>query len=328
MKRLITCLFLVGCCLGLAVMAHAKSVTIKIGHGVPETASLHKGFVKFKEIVEAKSNGEMKVQIFPNQQLGGDRELIEALQLNNVSITAVSANNIAPFVPQFFVFDLFYLFGDAETAYKVLDAEVGKKLLSYLEPAGIKGLGQMENGFRNLTNSKRAVAKPEDLTGIKIRVAENPVQIAAWKSLGANPTPMAWGEIFTALQQRTLDGQETSLELIVSNRFYEAQKFLTVSEHLYMPFTLIASLDFYEALSPAHRAIIDDASAEVVAYQRAEAQKVAKSALETIAKSGVQVTVLTAEQKKAFRVKMAETYPLVRDRAGAICDELIKAAGQ
>ena len=328
MKRLIACLFFLGCCLSPAVAAHAKSVTIKIGHGVPETASLHKAFVKFKEIVEAKSSGEMRVQIFPNQQLGGDRELTEALQLNNVSITAVSANNLAPFVAEFFVFDLFYLFSDAETAYRVLDGEVGKKLLTFLEPVGIKGLGQMENGFRNLTNSKRAVSKPDDMNGVKIRVAENPVQISAWKSLGANPTPMAWGEIFTALQQKTLDGQETSLELIVANRFYEAQKFLTISEHLYSPFTLIASLDFYEGLSPEHRAIVDGAAAEIVPYQRGLAQEVAKNAVETIAKAGLEVTMLTPEQKKAFRDKMADSYPLVRDRAGAICDEILKAAGQ
>lgn len=297
--------------------------TIKIGHGVPETAALHKGFLKFKELVESRSNGDLKVEIYPNQQLGGDRELTEGLQMNNVDITAVSANNLAPFTPAFFVWDLFFLFDTPQDAYSFLDGPAGKKILSYLEPIGIKGLGYMENGFRCLTNSKRVVREIKDFDGIKMRVAENPVQIAAWKALGANPTPMAWGELFTALQQRTLDGQETSVELIYSQRFYEVQKCLTLTRHLYSPFAFIASLDFYNSLSDEHRKIIDDAVAETVPYQRGLAQQMEAEAIEKIRASGVEVVDVPADMKAEMRSMLSESAAMVKERAGDAYDVVV-----
>lgn len=302
---------------GLSSVALAE-VKIKIGHGVPENNSMHLGFLKFKELIEAKSNGEFVVDIFPNQQLGGDRELTEALMMNNVTLTAVSGNNLAPFAKEYFVTDLFFIAPDQAKARAIYDSEAGKKLLSSLEPLGIKGLGNMENGFRNLTNSKREVKTPEDLSGIKMRVPENPVQIAAWKSLGASPTPMAWSELFTALQQGTLDGQESTIESIYTMHFNEVQKFMSITRHHYTPYTVIASKDFYDGLTEAQRAVFDEAISEAIAYQREEAQRLETEYLEKIMQKGnLNVTVLTAEELAAFRGKLGDVNEMVKERCGA-----------
>lgn len=324
-SKFISILLAIGLVFSAVTASASDTLVIKVGHGVPETATLHKGFLKFKEVVETRSNGSMRVEIYPNQQLGGDRELTEGLQMNNVDITAVTANNLAPFTPKFFVWDLFFLFQDHEQAYEVLDGEAGKKLLSYLEPIGLKGLGYMENGFRCLTNSKRDVRSISDLGGIKMRVAENPVQICAWKALGANPTPMAWGELFTALQQHTLDGQETSVELIYSQRFYEVQKCLTLTRHIYSPFVFMASLDFYNDLNDEQRSIIDAAVAEAIPYQRTLARNMEAEAIDKIRAAGVTVVDVPADMRLKMRGMLADSAGMVQKRAGEAYDVLMSA---
>ncbi len=316
--KLIAASLLLTAALGLFSVATAGQVKVKIGHGIPENGSMHLGFVKFKELIEAKSKGEFAVEIYPNQQLGGDRELTEALQLNNVSLTAVSGNNLAPFAKQFFITDLFFIANTHERAQAIYDSPAGKKLLTYLEPIGIKGLGSMENGFRSLTNSKRVVKKPEDLAGIKMRVPENPIQIATWKALGASPTPMAWSELFTALQQGTLDGQECTVENVYIMHFNEVQKYWSMTRHHYTPYTVIASLDFYENLTPGQRKIFDECIAEAIVYQRQQAKRLESEYFEKIKATGTtQVTELTAEELAAFKAKLGDVNQQIRDRVGA-----------
>ena len=298
-------------------------VKVKIGHGLPESNSMHLGFLKFKELLEKKGGGEFVVDIYPNQQLGGDRELTEALMMNNVSLTAVSANNLAPFAKEFFVTDMLFIAPDHAKARAIYDSEAGKKLLSYLEPLGIKGLGNMENGFRCLTNSKRKVSSPSDLKGIKMRVPENPVQIAAWKALGASPTPMSWSEIFTALQQGTLDGQESTIESIYTMHFSEVQDHLSLTKHHYTPYTVIASLDFYNGLTPPQKKIFDEALAEAITFQRNEATRLEDEYLAKIKAGGkAEVTELTAEQLAVFRDKLGDVNLMVKKRCG---DEIYNA---
>ena len=302
--------------------------TVKIGHGVTETSALHLGFVKFKELAEEKSNGTLNILIYPNQQLGGDRELIEGLQFDSVDITAVSGTNLAPFAPEFFVFDVFFLFDDHAHADRTFDGPAGKKLLEYLEPIGIKGLGYMENGFRSLTNSRGPIEKLADMEGLKIRVAENPVQIAAWKALGFNPTPMAWGELFTGLQQKTVDGQETSIELIYTQRFYEAQTDLTISQHTYTPFVLMAAMNFWESLTPEQQQAIQEAADEAIPYQREQARKLEAEAIEAIKAAGVGVTTLSPEVKEEMKAKLEVANQLAKERAGEAYDVLVNGAAE
>ncbi len=317
MKKLLS-LFLVSSLVFGAAAIGAAELVIKAGHPTPETASLHKGFLKFKELIEAKSGGKIAVEIYPNQQVGGDREMIESLQMNNLSITSVSGTNVTSFAKQFSITDLFFVFDTHAKARAVYDSAAGKLLFSYLEPIGIKGVGVMENGFRNFTNSKRPVAKVEDLKGIKMRVAENPVQIAAWKALGASPTPMAWGELFTALQQGTLDGQEATIENIGVMHFDEVQKYLSITRHNYTPFVVLASKDFYDRLSAQQRAWFDESMAEAVLYQRDQAKANEDRQLATLKANGkIAITEFGAAELSEFRARCAEiNEKMVKERCG------------
>lgn len=306
--------------------AAAAKINIKASHGSPLDSAPDAGWKKFKEVVEARSNGDISVRIYPNNQLGSDRETTESVQLGNLHMACPSSSILAPFAKEVFVLDLFFLFKDRDMAYRVLDGEPGKKLLATLEKSRLKGLGYMENGFRNLSNSKRAIRTPDDIAGLKIRVMENPLHIAAWKALNANPTPMAFTELFTAMQQGTVDGQENPLELIFVQRFHEIQKHITMTGHVYTPYVVIINKPFFDSLSPEHQALIQEAMNEAIAAQRQKALELDEAARKAIAESGTEIVDLTAEEHAMFREKLMPIRDLVRERAGAeFTDMFLKA---
>lgn len=294
----------------------AEKVVIKVGHGNPENNAIHEGWVKFKEIVEEKSSGNIEVKIYPNGQLGGDRELIEALQMGNITMGSPSSAPLASFDKDFFVLDIPFMFKDRDAAYKALDGEAGKALLKTLESFNIKGLAFMENGFRNLTNSRNAVRTPEDLKGLKIRTMENEIHLSAWSKLGANPTPMAFGELFTALQQKTVDGQENPFELIYSVKFHEVQKYISKTQHIYSPYVIIINQDFYNNLSDENKAIIDESVVEATNYQRELAKTKDIESEEAIKAAGVEVIELSDAEKGMFKEKLTPLYDEVKEKAG------------
>ncbi len=297
--------------------AGSDVIKITIGHGVPETTAEQAGFLKFKELIEAESNGRFAVEIFPNQQLGGDRELTESVQLGNLTITGPSSAPLASFDNAFFVLDLPFLFADREEVYRVLDGEAGKKLLGTLDQYNLKGLGFMENGFRNVTNSRKEIKSPDDLKGLKIRTMENELHLAAWKQLGANPTPMAFGEVFTALQQKTVDGQENPFELIASNKFYEVQDYISATRHIYSPYVVVINKQFYEGLSESDQALINSTMKRAIDFQREEAKKAEGKSLEIILASGTKVTELSKAEIDLFREKLIPVRSKVKEKAGA-----------
>ena len=297
--------------------AGSEVIKITIGHGVPETTAEHAGFLKFKELIEAESNGRFAVEIFPNQQLGGDRELTESVQLGNLTITGPSSAPLASFDNAFFVLDLPFLFADREEVYRVLDGEAGKKLLVTLDQYNLKGLGFMENGFRNVTNSRKEIKSPDDLKGLKIRTMENELHLAAWKQLGANPTPMAFGEVFTALQQKTVDGQENPFELIASNKFYEVQDYISATRHIYSPYVVVINKQFYEGLSESDQALINSTMKRAIDFQREEAKKAEGKSLEIILASGTKVKELSKAEIDVFREKLIPVRSKVKEKAGA-----------
>ncbi len=268
--------------------------------------------------MEAKSDGAMKVEIYPNGQLGGDRELTESAQLGNVDLTAVSATNLAPFAKEFYVLDTFFMFDDRSHVYRVLEGEAGDAMLAPLQEKNLMGLGFWENGFRHLTNSKRPVESPDDMTGIKMRVAENPVQISAWKSVGAGPTPMAWGELFTALQQGTLDGQECTMENIVKMKFYEVQENISMTGHKYSPYVVIMNLDLFNSFTDQEKEWFLSALEEATEYQREVAKKLEVEGLQIVKDAGNTVVEVTPEAKAEFRSSMmGAVNDLVKEKAGA-----------
>jgi tripartite ATP-independent transporter DctP family solute receptor len=316
----ILCVFVVFAFLattGVDAALAAKKLEIRVGHGVPESNAMHQGWVKFKEVIEAESNGKMTVKIYPNQQLGGDRELIEAVQMGNLTMTAPSNSPLAAFDKEFFVLDIPFLFKDRADAYQMLDGNPGQTLLATLDNFNLKGLGYFENGFRNLTNSKNPVKSPADLDGLKLRTMENPVHLAAWKALGANPTPMAFGELFTALQQKTVDGQENPFELIHAAKFNEIQKYITKTQHIYTTYVMVINKNFYNKLSDENRAIVDKAAKAAVDYEREIAMKNDVDAEQKLVEFGNEIVELNDEQRNEFKEKLLPVADMVKEKASA-----------
>lgn len=291
-----------------------KKVVIKAGHGLTEVSAMHLGWVKFKELVEERSKGEIVCEIYPNQQLGGDRELTEGAQLGSVTITSPTSSPLAAFQKDFFVLDAPFLFVNRQEAFPALDGEFGQALLKKLESINLKGLAYWENGFRNITNSRNAVRTPDDVKGLKLRVMENAIHLAAWKALGANPTPMAFGELFTAMQQKTVDGQENPFGQIYDNKFYEVQPYITKSQHAYPPFVVIMNKEFWDDLSQAHKDIVTSAMKDATAYQRKVAEELDNKAADSLRALGREIIELTPDEIAQFRAKVAPVSAAIKER--------------
>ncbi|MDR1043768.1 MAG: TRAP transporter substrate-binding protein [Candidatus Adiutrix sp.] len=236
MKKLVVALL----CVMMLVLAAgpamaAAKYNIRFATAIEPDSHYANGMRKFKELAEQYSNGEIEVQLFYSGQLGGERDMVEALGMGMLEMTICSSAPLVNFSKDFMVFDLPFLVTDRDKAFAVLDGEVGQKILATMESKGVKSLGFWENGFRNITNSRRPIKNPDDLKGIKIRTMENPIHMDLFRTLGANPTPMAWGELFLALQQGTVDAQENPLIIIETSKYPEVQKYLTLSGHVYAP---------------------------------------------------------------------------------------------
>ncbi|AEE90343.1 TRAP dicarboxylate transporter, DctP subunit [Tepidanaerobacter acetatoxydans Re1] len=265
------------------------TITIKVGHVLAPTHPYTLGLQKFAELVDEKTDGKIKVEVFHSSQLGNERDMVEALQLGTQEMTLVSTAPLASFTKQFLVFDLPFVFKDTESARKVLDSELGQGLLNSLESQGIMGLCYFENGFRHVTNSKHPINKPEDLKGIKIRTMENPIHMATFKVMGADPTPMAFGELFTALQQKTIDAQENPLPIIETSKFYEVQEYLSLTGHFYAPAPLLISKSFFEGLAPELQAALKEAAIEARDYERGLLDDMNAKLVEELKEKGMKV---------------------------------------
>ena len=252
-----------------AFAGSAAALEIKFAHVVNEKDAFHVAAEKFKELVEKRSQGALTVTIFPNAKLVDERTLLERMKMGIVDAGIITNGPIINFVPSFGVIDLPFLFRDPKHAYKVLDGSIGQKLMADLESQGWKGLAFGERGFRNLTNSKRTVSKPDDVKGLKIRVMQNPVYVDSFKALGANAVPMAWTEVLTALQQGTVDGQENPLNVIMAFKLYESQKYLSITRHAYAPAPIIMSMGTWKKLTPAQQELVKKAAQEAAEHERA-----------------------------------------------------------
>ncbi|WP_156288378.1 TRAP transporter substrate-binding protein [Oceanobacillus salinisoli] len=289
---------------------------IKAGHAASQDHFQHATFEKFKEVVEENSDGRIKVEIYPNSQLGGEREMIEAIQLGNLTMAAPSSAPLASFSEAMLLWDLPYLFPDAETAHRILDGEVGQTVLDSLEENGLKGLVYWENGFRHFTNNVRPVSSTDDLKGIKMRTLENPLQVEAWSSAGVNATPIAFNELYSSLQQGTVDAQETPLALMYSMKFYEVQDYLTLTGHMYSPWPVIISPAFYDSLPDDLQQVVFDAAVESQEYNRQLSAEDEENSLQLLEDEGMEVIELTEEQRDEFKSKMEVVYEDIANQAG------------
>lgn len=301
----------------------AAEFTLVAAHATSTDHYMHRSFVLFQEQIQERSGGRIAMKLFPNGVFGGDRELTEAIQLDNLQMTAPSSSPLAAFSPSMNVWDIPYLFDDREHAYAVLDGEFGTGLLTELEDVRLKGLGYWENGFRNLTSHRTGIASPEDLRGIKVRTLENTTQIRAWRALGASATPMAFTEVYTGLQQGTIDAQENPLPLIVTQKFYEVQEALVMSNHVYTPSPLILSKAFFDRLPSDLQDLVEEVGAESVAYCREQSVVDEEEAFHVIEDAGLEITELDDDQRAEFGDLMkSAAVPFVR---GLLGDEPVDA---
>lgn len=277
------------------------------------------GAHEFKDLVEEKTQGRVTVQLFPNSQLGGERDAIEGISLGTIDMGIITNAPISGFVPQFQVLDLPFIFSDKQQAYKVLDGEVGKSLLGKLEERGIKGLGFAEGGFRQMINNVRAIKTPQDVAGVKFRVMENPIYIGMFKALGSNPTPMAWGETFTAVQQKTIDGLEIPIPVIHQNKFYEVTKHLSLTNHTYSPLVFMISMKTWNKLPEDIQQAIQASVEETLPIQRQKNSENVEKLLKDLEAKGMEVNEIDDPQE--FREKVV---PIYKDYEEAIGKDILE----
>ncbi|WP_193082315.1 TRAP transporter substrate-binding protein [Pseudooceanicola spongiae] len=292
----------------LAAGAAFAQTEVKIAYALAPDSHYGVAAQKWQDTVEAETDGKFTFRHFPSSALGGEREVIEGLQLGTVEATIVSTGTLSNFVPDTGVTDIPFLFRSLEHARHVLDGPIGQEILAKFDDAGLVAVAWGEQGFRHITNNRNPIETPEDLAGMKLRTMENPVHLAAFNALGAAPTPMAWPEVIGALQQGTIDGQENPLSVIVSAKLNEVQKYLTLSGHVYSPAMLLISKPFWEGLSDEDKAAFMDGAVQGAAAMRGFVDDVETSGVETLKERGMEVNTLSAEQKAAFRASVESAY--------------------
>ena len=302
--------------------AYAQTA-LKLGHPQSATSAFQVGAVAFAEELNKLTKGKYKVDIFPSGALGGEREMTESVQLGTLDFVLTSTGPVGNFVPEVLVTDIPFLFRDYAHAHKVLDGEIGRELLAKFPAKGLVALAWGENGFRHLTNSKRSVANPDDMKGLKLRTMENQVHMAAFRALGSLPTPMAFPEVFTALQQGTVDGQENPIPVITSSKFGQVQKHLTLTGHVYSPALFITSPALFDKLPEAEKQAFRDAARAGAAAMRKRVAEVERSGIDELRTQGV--AVVAEVNRAAFQAALKPAYEQYEKRFGAAAIERIRA---
>lgn len=309
-------------------LVHAEApteLTIKVAHAASATNTGHKALEMMDQELRSRTNDRIGMEIFPNGQLGGERELVESIQLGNIDMVFVSSAPLASFNKKFFALDMPFLLKDRTSAYKVLDGEIGQELLNSLDDVGIVGLGYWENGFRQLTNNSRVIRTADDLKGLRMRTMENEIHLAAWRELGANPSPLAFNELYTALQQGTFEAQEGPINLFRDMRFDEVQKYISKTNHIYSPFVVLMNPDVQSRMNEEDLATFREIFQEAKSYQRELAQKADDEAAKSL--KGVTITTLTPEELNTFSSKMKPVYEKIKEIIGAdFAGRVIQAA--
>ena len=283
-KLLIACLIA-----SMGTAAFAAKFNLKLGHAVATTDGQHAAAVKLAELVKQRTNGEVEITVYPSNQLGNDAAMINGTRGGTIDLVSSGASNFNGIVANTAAMELPFVFRNAQHAYSVLDGSIGTGILNELSPHGLKGLAYWENGWRAFTNNKRPIRTPDDAKGLKIRSTGNPYHIQAFKLLGMNPSPMPIAELYTALETGTFDAQEHPINVTWSSKFYEVQKHLTVSNHVYSPLIIAMNKAKFDALPANYQTILVDSAREAAKYQRdLNAQNAGKGVAE-LKKSGMQV---------------------------------------
>ncbi|OZI82467.1 MULTISPECIES: TRAP transporter substrate-binding protein [Bordetella] len=308
-------------CAGVAAAQDIKPRLIRFGYGLNEDSVQGRAARHLAEELEKLSGGKMKMKTFGSASLGSDEQMQSALVGGVQEMMVGSTAPLATMVKEFGVFDLPFLFNTDQEADAVLDGPLGERLLKKLEAKGLVGLVYWENGFRNLTNSKHPVVKAEDLEGIKLRVMQNQVALGVFNALGANAVPMPFSELFTALETRTVDGQENPVTTIQSSKFYEVQPYLTMTRHVYTPWVLLASKKWWDTLSPDEQKLIRQAAVASRDFERKDSRADSQKAMDTLKSHGMKINVVSDEEIARMRQKVQ---PVVDKYTQELGPELVK----
>lgn len=291
---------------GAAAAQDIKPRLIRFGYGLVEDSNQGRAVKLFAQEVEKASGGKMKVRAIGAAALGPDTQMQSALVGGAQEMMVGSTATLVGITKEMALWDTPFLFNNAQEADAVLDGPVGEKVKAKLEEKGLVGLVYWENGFRNLTNNKRPVAKLEDLDGVKLRVMQNNVFLDSFKTLGANAVPLPFSELFSALETKAVDGQENPYNTILSSKFYEVQKYLTVTNHVYSPWIVLASKKWWDGLSKDEKAVLAEAAKKSRAFERQDTRAEAAKALGDLKAKGMQVNELPAAETARMREKLAK----------------------
>ena len=293
-----------------------KPRLIRFGYGLNEQSNQGRATKVFAEAVEKASGGKMKVRAIGAAALGPDTQMQQALIGGAQEMMVGSTATLVGITKEMALWDTPFLFSNVKEADALLDGPIGDKIRAKLQDKGLVGLAYWENGFRNLTNSKRPINKMEDLDGIKLRVMQNNVFLTSFKSLGANAVPMAFSELFGALETSTVDGQENPFNTILSSKFYEVQKYLTVSNHVYSPWIVLVSKKWWDGLSVTEQKILSDAAKLSRDFERKDTREEASKAVADLKAKGMQVNELPRAEADRMRNKLTRVYGLIAAEVG------------
>lgn len=304
----------------LGSTAALAEVKAKIGHAMPDTHPQATAMNKFTELASTYTNGNVKIQAFHSAVLGSDEKQLQAVQAGSQELYIGTLAPLSTRVKEVQVWDLPFLFQNEKEVYAVLDGPSSKVIFDKIAPSGLVGLTWTGMGFRNLSNSRRSVKTAEDIGGLKLRVMANPVALDTWKTIGANAVPMAFSEVFTALEVKALDGQENPLQHMWANKMQEVQKYISVTNHVYTPVALVASKKFWDTLSDSDKAGIQKAAVEAGLLQRKLLDEGDRDVIAKFKEAGVAVDEVSAENLKKVQDKVK---PVVEKFKAQIGDEFV-----
>ncbi|MDF4202302.1 TRAP transporter substrate-binding protein [Maribacter sp. SA7] len=306
--KILLLFFLVIPFVGCEIQTDVK--TLRLGHGLDVSHSVHKAMVKMSEDLLERSGGKLKLEIYPSQQLGTERECLELLQIGSLDMTKVSVGVLENFAPKMKVLGLPFLFRDRQHSFNVLDGPVGEMLLNDGEKYWLKGLGYYDAGSRSFYTMNKPIEKPEDLVGEKIRVMESATAVNMVKALGGSPTPISWGELYTSLQQGVVDGAENNPPSFYLSRHYEVCKYYSLDEHTVLPDVLLIGTYVYDKLNEQEKKWLNESVKESVKYQRILWAEAEAEALREVQKAGVEIT---RPDKSLFAEKVAGIFESYKD---------------
>jgi tripartite ATP-independent transporter DctP family solute receptor len=316
-RTLVTALAALSLLAPLAANAQdVKPRLIRFGYGLNEQSNQGRAVKVFADAVEKASGGKMKTRAIGAAALGSDLQMQQALSGGAQEIMVGSTATLVGITKEMALWDTPFLFNNAQEADALLDGPIGDKVMAMLQDKGLVGLAYWENGFRNLTNSKRPIVKMEDLSGIKLRVMQNNVFLESFKTLGTNAVPLSFSELFTALETGTVEGQENPFNTILSSKFYEVQKYLTITNHVYSPWIVLVSKKWWDQLSKAEQKILMDAAKTSRDYERKDTRSEAASAVAELKAKGMQVNELSATEAARMRNSLTKVYASIGTSVG------------